>query len=616
MDLEWSAGVVDRGGDPSPDEWTPVTVPGRPAQFADADAVAYRCSFGDPRDDPAEHVLVELDGAFAETSVWLNGEHIVDHDVYFEPLRIALHDELDPENELVVRCARPSDAFGGNYSSSRTPPSAAVPAIRWGATVERRPATFVDRVGVVPHVVGDHAELTVTAAIVSSADRSDRVTVSVRPETASGRATMERAAVDLSETRRSVVSHEVRIDDPIRWWPWELGDPHRYRVGVSIADSEASVHTGIATVGRDDGRLVVNDRTVRGRGLVLDDATPEAVSTARDLGATVVRPRAHVPPRSVQTACDERGMLCWQDLPLTGPVDPDVDRGRTIARRLFKARRRHPSLAIATVHDEPTDLTPDGPLSGGLLGRLRTRWRVWRADFDAETATAIERAFPDAIASAPVVGALGTDPDATAAFPGWSIGDADAIDWLLDRYPEAFETVGAVGVGSISDPGASFPDPVDDAHHAAHAGDDVAASQAYQRRTLKHVVERLRREGCPLFAVASLTDVDGAGMGVYDGEGEPKPARDALANAFQPVVPVLADPSPGESDVIVLNDADQPWSGDLRWTAGSASGSADVTVGTHGRSVPATIEVPEDCSRVELVLALPDGTITNDYRVA
>ncbi|MFW6437331.1 MAG: hydrolase [Halococcoides sp.] len=616
MDLEWSAGVVERTGDPSPDEWTPVELPGRPAQFADADAVAYRTSFADPRADPAEHVLVELDGAFAETSVWLNGEHIVDHDVYFEPLRIALHDELEAENDLVVRCARPSDAFGGNYISSRTPASAGVPAIRWGVTVERRPATFVDRVGVVPRVRDDHAELTVRAAIVSSADRSDRVTVSVRPETTSGRATMERAAVDLSETRRSVVSHEVRIDDPVRWWPWELGDPHRYRVGVSIADSEASVHTGIAEVSRDDGHLVVNGRTVRGRGIVLDDATPAAVNEARDLGATVVRPRAHVPPRSVYTACDEAGMLCWQDLPLTGPVDPDVDRGRTIARRLFKTRRRHPSLAIGTVHDEPTDLTPNGPLSGGLLGRLRTRWRVWRAAVDDETATAIARVVPDTIASAPVVGALGTDPDATAAYPGWSIGDRDAIDWLIRRYPAAFETVGAVGVGSISEPGASFPDPVDDAHHAAHAGEDVAASQAYQRRTLKYVVERLRREGCSLFAVASLADVDGAGMGVYDGDGEPKLARDALADSFQPVVPVLADPSPGPTDVVVLNDADQPWSGDLRWTAGSTSGSADVTVGTHGRSVPATVEVPADCSRVELVLALPDGTITNDYEMA
>ncbi|MFW6436751.1 MAG: hydrolase [Halococcoides sp.] len=617
METEWHAAAVEPEGRPSPGEWTAVSMPGRPGAFADAEAVAYRATFEDPRAEPAEHVLVELDGAFAETSVWLNDEHVADHDVYFEPLRVALQDELEPENELLVRCRPPSDAFGGNYRSTRTAAAAGVPAIQWGAQIERRPPTFVDRVGVVPHLEGDRADLAVTAAIVSSTDRSDRVTISVRPETVGERATMERVAVDLSETRRSVISHTVAIDDPVRWWPWELGEPHRYRVRVSIGDDETSVQTGIASVAVEDGRLAVNGRRLGGRGVILEDATPEDVSRARDLGATVVRPRAHVPPRSVHAACDREGMLCWQDLPLTGPVDPDVDRGRTIARRLFKTRRRHPSLAIATVHDEPVDLAPDGPLGAGLFGRLRTRWRIWRAAYDRSAAEAIERAVPDEVAARAVVGPPGIAPDATAVYPGWSLGDADTLAWLIDRYPAAFETVGAVGVGSIGAPDGRFPDPADAAHHDAHADpDDVAGSQAYQRHALKAVVERLRRSDCGLFAVASLADVDGAGMGVLDGEGEPKPARDALADAFQPVVPTLADCSPGETDLVVVNDTDRPWSGELRWAIDEATGSSAVTVGAHGRSIPASVTIPEGCSRVELALALPDETVQNVYELA
>jgi len=85
---------------------------------------------------------------------------------------------------------------------------------------------------------------------------------------------------------------------------------------------------GLRHVERDDDGLLVNGRHVRARGFTrLPGGDPgEDVRRAVDANATLLRARAHVPRQAFYEACDEAGVLVWQDLPASGAELP-VDRG-------------------------------------------------------------------------------------------------------------------------------------------------------------------------------------------------------------------------------------------------------------------------------------------------
>jgi hypothetical protein len=607
---EWRASAVGEGA--SAEE--AVTVPGRPAAFAGADAVTYRTTVADPRDPGDDVAALTLRGLYAHAEVALPGDVVGDpagepitHDAYFEPLHVPF--EPAGDDELVVTCERPRDRFGGIHDTDAVPAEARVPGIWWEASLTAHALPYVADVAVEPEVTGANARLHVRTTVVTGGPTEERITYSLKPEgDLQTRGMMERATFETDEAGRHTVEHTFDIRDPAFWWPTGLGEQHRYTLQAKLAGSERSVTTGIVDVDTDDGTLVVNDRPVRLRGLNLVTATEADVDRAADLNANLVRAHAQVLPPALYEACDAAGLLVWQDLPLTGPGAFDVDRGRDLAARLGRTYGHHPSLAAFSVHDEPTDTFADG-LGGGVLDGLRLRWRAWRTSYDRGPAERVAEGFDADRPVFPVVGGPGTAPDAAAYYPGWDYGSADDIGALLTGYPAP--VVAEYGAGALADEAVDAAG-FDAAKHAAHVSDGVEASQAYQAEVVGTVAATLRREGRDGVAFA-LRDTDGAGMGVFTHEGAPKTAADRLRTAFEPVQAFLAAPSPGRSDVVVVNDTGTARSVDVDWDAGDASGSLSTRVGAMSHRTVGSVEVPGDAAAVDLVLDHEDGTVTNRY---
>ncbi|NHN57783.1 MULTISPECIES: hydrolase [Halorussus] len=624
---DWTGAAVDASAGaepPSPDEWHPVEVPGRPERFAGADAAAYRTEFADPRDGD-ERATLELRGLFADARVWLNGELLGEHDAYFVPARYEL--DLDADNELVVECRAP-ESFGGVYATDRVPDERAVPGIWWGAELDTHPETFVDALSLTPRRTDDGAVIDAALAVEAGEDLDDRVSLSVRPQGFRGGGVMERARIEADAGDRVTVEKTLELRDPAFWWPAGHGPQHQYAVRAKLGDSERVVKTGLSEVraGGDGDGLVVNGQRVRARGFSLlptGDPTWD-VERAANANANLVRAYGHVPPAEFYEAAAEAGLLVWQDLPITGPEEYDPDDAADLAGTLASAVERHPSVAAFGVRADPTDhLAGVGP---SRLARYKVRWRAWRAGHDATADRELAESLPDDAAVFPVSGAPGIDPDAAHVYPGWEFGEPTDADWVLDRYG-CGGAVGGFGAGSLTaeegGDAAGFDADAHDAYVAGRveelAGEDgsaVDASQAYQSRVLKGVTETLRRRGTGLLAADALRDAgEGAGMGVLAADGSEKPGYAAMAASLQPVQVVLdAYPAGGATrELTVLNDTPEAVSGTVSWTAGDRTGGTDVEVDAYGRERAGTLDVPADAQAVELSFGRVDGSVQNVY---
>ncbi|WP_128477597.1 glycoside hydrolase family 2 protein [Halorussus pelagicus] len=618
---DWTGAAVEpsaEDGPPSPDEWHPVEVPGRPERFADADAVAYRTEFGDPRDGD-ERATLELRGLFAHARIWLNGEQVGEHDAHFVPARYEL--DLDAENELVVECRAP-DAFGGVYTTDRVPDERAVPGIWWAAELETHPETFVDALSLTPRRTDAGAVIDAEIAVEAGKALDDRISLSVRPQGFRGGGVMERARVETDTGERTTVEKTLELRDPAYWWPTGFGPQHQYAVRAKLGDSERVVETGLCEVAQadDSDALLVNGQRVPARGFSLlptGDPTWD-VERAANANANLVRAYGHVPPAEFYEAAADAGLLVWQDLPLVGTAETDTERAKSLAETVAASVERHPCVAAFGVRADPTDhLAGVGP---SRVARYKVRWWAWRASYDGGADRDIAEALPEETPVFPVSGGPGIDADATHLYPGWQFGTPGDAEWALEKY-DCDGPVGAFGAGSlVGEDGHDAAGFDADAHRAyvGSSGDDapVESSQAYQARVLKDVTETLRRRGSGLLAADALRDADeGAGMGVVSADGSEKAGYEAIAASLEPVQVVLDEyPAGGDTrELTVLNDTTKAVAGTVSWTAGGQSGGSDVEVAPLDRERTGSLTVPADAESVELSFGHADGAVQNVY---
>jgi len=625
MEFDWQGAVVDdvgEAGPPAPDSWESVSVPGRPSQFAGAERVAYRTRFVDPRGADVERGLLTIRGVYASATVYLNGQQLVRGD-WAAPIR-APFSPME-ENELVVVCTAPEDRFGGIEDTDAVPARARVPSIRGGVEVEAVPSVYIHDLTVAGDTSGEEPTIELSALIDAAAPIDDRLTLTLRPEGFRGGGTMERTAVEADAGERVQVQGTLQIGNERRWWPRELGEQPRYTVRAKLDAHERTATTGLIDVERDGGDLVLNGHRHRPRGVTVPPtADPETVvEEAIAANATMVRARSHVPPKRLAEACDEAGLLYWQDLPIVGPGGTggsgsgggiDVERGRKLARALAADRGNHPSLVCWGVHDVPVDPF-DPSIGGGSLDKLKFRWRAWRAGYDAVDAETLAGSLPSSAVVLPVTGPPGIGADAVHAYPGWEYLEATDVEWLMEHYPELGGIVGGFGAGSLSRPGDGTVAGIDREAFSAAAIEDHEVSQREQARTVRTVLDALRREGVGTIVLDSLLDVDVAGgMGILDADGDRKPAFQAVASSFQPLQAVLdGPPTGGAVGITVCNDTATEREGELAWTAGGRTGVTDVAVGAFDRTEGGTVEVPDTADRLTLELRLEAGTVTNSY---
>ena len=610
MSLSWrGAAVAPDEKMPSPETWEPVSVPGRPTQFAGADAVAYETTVADPRTGADEHAVLVLRGAYAHTRVWCNGERVAESDSYVTPLRVRLPEA--EECRLVVECRAPEDRFGGLHDTDQLPPERCVPGIWWDASLETYPDPYVHAMRGRPRVTDDGAAVDVAAEVVTNDPIDDRLTFSIRPTgEVRGGGMMDRARVE-TDAGTATVTHTIDVRDPSLWWPHDLGTQPRYVVRAKFGDAERSLTTGLRSVSYDDDGLSLNGEQVRARGVTLLDPTVDDVERAVAANANLVRVRAQGVPPAVADACDEHGVLLWQDLPLTGPGGFDMDRGRELAESLIDEVGHHPSLACVAVHDEPVDAYADG-LGSSALDRLRYRFRAWRASYNEAPAEAVAERV-EGIPTFPVVGPPGIDPDAVTLYPGWRYGTVGDLAWLCDSYGVG-EVVAGFGAGSLGTDDPTDETGFDSGVHDGHVSGDAGDSQAFQARVVQAVAEGLRSRESDIVVLDSLRDVADAGTGVLAEDGTEKPAYGTLSDSYQPTQVFLSDPTPGESDIVACHDRLSGATVTVEWDHNGERQQEECVVDAYGRVTVGSLTLAAG-DELTLAAAVEGRAVKNEYRI-
>lgn len=153
------------------------------------------------------------------------------------------------------------------------------------------------------------------------------------------------------------------------WWPWLLGEPalHEARIAVEAPGSRstASQRFGVRELVDDRGRWSLNGYPIRALGdngipsltpgsYTREDAVRD-VSLAIRANVQVIRVHAHVPSPRFLEACDQLGLMVWQDFPQQWLCRWEPSYRAALLAQIEDFARvaaRHPSVILVNTHNE------------------------------------------------------------------------------------------------------------------------------------------------------------------------------------------------------------------------------------------------------------------------
>jgi beta-mannosidase len=406
-----------------------------------------------------------------------------------------------------------------------------------------------------------------------------------------------------------VVGGEARIPDVERWWPHTHGTPRLYALigGYAHPGEPGEQPWNLGAVGfrtlspgpgfdadRDALSLAVNGVGVFARGAVWtpcasEEETRATLELLAGAGANMVRiPGTGVPEtEAFWDACDELGLLVWQDFPFANmdyPFEDDAFRAtaEAEARELLDRIAWRPSLAVLCGNSEVEQqaamfgVAVDGDFAG-------------RGTFFGETLPRLAREAGvevPYVPSAPCGGAMPFHPGAGVAnyfgVGGYRrpLGDARAAGVRFASECLAIANVGD-GDGDGEDDGGSsgrgfvprdvgadwdFADVREHYQALLYGSDaDAPASAALARQVsgevMAYVFGEWRRAASPCGGGLVLWSRDlspGSGWGLIDADGRPKVALAHLRRAWAPRAVWLVDEGLNGVDVHVANDLPDP----------------------------------------------------------
>jgi beta-mannosidase len=478
----------------------------------------------------------------------------------------------------------------------------------------------------------------------------------------------------------------VEVPDAPVWWPAGYGDQPLADLNLTLSAAEAELDSwqrsiGFRTVDLDTSpddigakfTLVVNGRPLFAKGVnwIPDDHFLTRI-TAEQLGRRLDQARAAnvnlvrvwgggiFESEDFYRACDERGLLVWQDFLLACAAYPEEsplwEEIEAEARENVVRLEAHPSLVLYNGGNENLWGHEDWHWKERLDGRTwGARYafelfpsivaeldptRPYSANSPCSPGFALEQVHPN-------------DPDYGThhQWEVWNKIDYTAYRSEIPRFcsefgfqaPPAWRTltdwVHAVGGGPLEE----ASDPKDDPNFLLHQKADDGngkldrgmaphiavptnfadwhwAAQLNQARSVSYAIDHYRR-WWPRTAGAIVWQLNDCwpvtSWAAIDSEERPKPLWYAMRRAFAPrnVVFVTED---GILSVVVLNDTDQHWQAELVLSRqkidGATLATTTIVVGVEPRTsapiaIPAQVSRPDDPT-AEIVVASLDSLTT------
>ena len=329
----------------------------------------YRRTFDVPSDWP-DRILLHFEAIDWESVIWVNGSEVGRHRGGYDPFSLDITDALSASGpqELVVAVWDPTD--GGTQARGkqvREPGGifyTSVTGIWQTAWLEPVPDGALEDLTIVTDIDRQAVSVVANSAVPQPGDRVDMSIFSEGMAIGHGSGIVGEAV-------------EIPVTDQRLWSP---DDPYLYDLEVRLVRGTAEVDVVQAyfgmrkiSVGPDElgvTRLLLNNEFVFQSGPLDQGYWPDGLYTAptdqamvydlhvlKDMGFNMLRKHVKVEPRTFYAACDELGLLVWQDMPNANvpltergsdvPTDPEAtEQFELELARVIDALRNHPSIVM------------------------------------------------------------------------------------------------------------------------------------------------------------------------------------------------------------------------------------------------------------------------------
>jgi beta-galactosidase len=357
----------------------------------------YRKHFSVPASDAGRQFALEVDGAMAYASVWLNGQFVGGWPYGYASWRVDLTPYLKPgaDNVLAIRLDNPPNSSrwypgGGLYRNVWLVKTAPVRVAHWG--------TFVTT----PEVSRNLAMVRLQVRVENRSDAEAKVQVVseiFEVDAAGARGARPVATFPATEvfvppgTEASATATNSLRSPRL----WSLARPNRYVVMTSVVQDGQTVDMyetpfGVRTLQftPDNGFLlngervaingVCNHHDLGALGAAINlRALERQVELLKEMGCNAIRTSHNPPAPELLDVCDRLGMVvmdeafdCWvkgktpNDYHLLFPDWHEKD-----LRALVRRDRNHPCVVLWSIGNEvPDQGSPEGPRIAGDLAAI------------------------------------------------------------------------------------------------------------------------------------------------------------------------------------------------------------------------------------------------------
>src|SRR5271157_736220 len=341
---------------------------------------------GDPGNAETKFVRLVFKGVFYYAEVYFNGILVKAHEGYFDPFSINISQLLQEMNVIAVRVECRNERDLGNKQQMLGTFShwdASDPHANPGGIWNEISLLISDRVAIehvrqIAHIISPElAKEHVFVQIDSNVEMSILLRGKYEPKNFEGESFQHQEIVSVKKGTNQI-DFQVELARPALWWTHDYGPQNLYALTVDCRTEDddlpldqASIQTGIKEFrldrsGREGGtwKVSLNGHQIFPKGTNyppwqrLQTGTKEKferdLQLFKDANMNMLRVHAHLERAEFYDACDELGILLWQDLPLQWTYNkhkfPEIERQAQVAVRLLQS---HPCIGVWCAHNEP-----------------------------------------------------------------------------------------------------------------------------------------------------------------------------------------------------------------------------------------------------------------------